>query len=89
MAVAVFAEYPLCRLYCFIQKLFLIMSGGLLLAIIYCTAMALTVPYMLEHQERFKPSVSPLGFAFSYVLDMAAILVAMVTVRVSMQPSQL
>lgn len=66
----------------YIQKIFLLMSGGLFLAIIYCTVMALSVPYVLEHQERFKASVSPIGFAFSYLLDIVAILVAMISVRV-------
>jgi hypothetical protein len=65
-----------------VQKIFLLMSGGLFLAIIYCTVMALSVPYVLEHQERFKASVSPIGFAFSYLLDIVAILVAMISVRV-------
>lgn len=40
------------------------------------------MPYMLEHQERFRSSISPLGFVFCYVLDLSAIIVAMVIVRV-------
>jgi hypothetical protein len=64
------------------QWLFQVIYLTFVLAMLYCSVMAVLMPYTLEHQLRFKTSVSPSGFLFSYLLDICALAVAMVVLRV-------
>lgn len=48
----------------------------LLLAFFYCTAMTLTMPFLLEHQAFFQSAVSPFGFLLTYLADVICVFVA-------------
>jgi hypothetical protein len=66
-----------------VQRLFQALTLVLLLAMVYLMSMLLFLPWRLEHQQRFKASVSRSGFFFSYVLTIAAIVTAITVFRVS------
>ncbi len=44
--------------------------------------MTLATPFLLEHQDAFRASVSPLGFILSYHVDALCVLVAIATFSV-------
>lgn len=65
------------------QRLYQALAALLLLALLYCSLMAVLGPVHLEHHHIFSKSVGPLGFLLSYLAHAASALggLAIVSVR--------
>ena len=65
------------------QRLYQALAALLLLALLYCSLMAVLGPVHLEHHHVFSKSVGPVGFLLSYLAHAASALggLAIVSVR--------